>query len=50
MISAYTPNPVMVIIDVQPQELGLPTSAYTVVSEISSVRARAACTQLCESS
>ena len=34
MISAYTPNPVLVIIDVQPQELGLPTSAYAVVSEI----------------
>jgi hypothetical protein len=50
MISAYTPNPVMVIIDVQPQELGLPTSAYTGVSEISSVCALAACTRLCGSS
>ena len=66
MITTYTPEPVMVIIDVQacprgaapqapqaltpsarplrrvqPQELGLPTSAYTVVEEISAVRVRA---------
>ena len=62
MICAYTPSPVLVIIDVQvraahaaagdvvqwphalgvsqPQELGLPTSAYTVVGEVSSVCAR----------
>lgn len=38
MICNYSASPVLVIIDVQPQELGLPTSAYTVVEEIASVR------------
>ncbi len=36
MIRQYTPSPVLVIIDVQPQELGLPTSAYTCVEEVAS--------------
>eukprot|EP01133_Synstelium_polycarpum_P018393 gene18393-22012_t len=30
----YTPNPVMVIIDVQPKELGIPTKSYVTVEEI----------------
>ncbi|CAA6666439.1 unnamed protein product [Spirodela intermedia] len=30
----YVPNPVLVIIDVQPKELGLPTKAYCAVEEV----------------
>ncbi|KAM9983225.1 hypothetical protein ACTFIZ_005845 [Dictyostelium cf. discoideum] len=30
----YTPNPVMVIIDVAPKELGIPTKSYVTVEEI----------------
>eukprot|EP01100_Stratorugosa_tubuloviscum_P012160 TRINITY_DN562_c1_g2_i1.p1 TRINITY_DN562_c1_g2~~TRINITY_DN562_c1_g2_i1.p1 ORF type:complete len:297 (-),score=151.99 TRINITY_DN562_c1_g2_i1:159-1049(-) len=30
----YTPNPVLVVIDVRPQELGLPTKAYISVEEV----------------
>jgi len=30
----YTPNPVLVIIDVQPKELGIPTKAYISVEEV----------------
>jgi len=30
----YTPNPVFVIIDVQPKELGIPTKAYISVEEV----------------
>lgn len=34
-MAGYAPNPVLVVIDVQPLELGLPTSAYRVVQEVS---------------
>ncbi|EGC36696.1 26S proteasome non-ATPase regulatory subunit 7 [Dictyostelium purpureum] len=30
----YTPNPVMVIIEVQPKELGIPTKSYVTIEEI----------------
>ncbi|KAG4940690.1 hypothetical protein JHK87_044561 [Glycine soja] len=30
----YVPNPVLVIIDVEPKELGIPTKAYDVVEEV----------------
>lgn len=34
---SYVPNPVLVIIDVQPKELGLPTKAYCAVEEVKEV-------------
>ena len=34
LVRRYTPNPVMVIIDVKPKTLGLPTEAYHGVEEI----------------
>ncbi|MFQ6623297.1 hypothetical protein Gotur_002324 [Gossypium turneri] len=34
----YVPNPVLVIIDVQPKELGIPTKAYYDVEEVKEVR------------
>lgn len=34
----YTPNPLLVIIDVQPKESGVPTDAYFAVEEIKDVR------------
>ncbi|PWA62739.1 26S proteasome non-ATPase regulatory subunit 7 [Artemisia annua] len=30
----YVPNPVLVIIDVQPKELGIPTKAYYAIEEV----------------
>ncbi len=33
----YTPNPVLVIINVKPTEIGLPTKAYLTVEEVSKV-------------
>ena len=30
----YAPNPVLVIIDVQPKEIGIPTKAYYAVEEV----------------
>lgn len=35
---SYVPNPVLVIIDVQPKELGIPTKAYCTVEEVKEVR------------
>lgn len=35
--SSYVPNPVLVIIDVQPKELGIPTKAYCAVEEVKEV-------------
>ena len=35
---SYVPNPVLVIIDVQPKELGIPSKAYYVVEEVKEVR------------
>ena len=34
---SYVPNPVLVIIDVQPKELGIPTKAYYAVEEVKEV-------------
>ncbi|KAG2331714.1 hypothetical protein Bca4012_018729 [Brassica carinata] len=34
----YVPNPVLVIIDVQPKELGIPTKAYYAVEEVRYMR------------
>ncbi|CAI0443531.1 unnamed protein product [Linum tenue] len=34
LFSDYVPNPVLVIIDVQPVELGIPTKAYYAVEEV----------------
>jgi len=34
LIRRYTPHPVMVIIDVKPKELGIPTEAYHAVEEL----------------
>lgn len=34
LVRRYTPNPVMVIIDVKPKQLGIPTEAYLAVEEI----------------
>ena len=36
-IFSYVPNPVLVIIDVQPKELGIPTKAYYDVEEVKEV-------------
>lgn len=40
LFKRYTPNPLLVIIDVQPKEVGVPTDAYFAVEEIKDV-----CTQ-----
>ena len=37
MLCSYCPNPVMVIIDVEPKELGIPTKAYYAVEEVKEV-------------
>jgi hypothetical protein len=37
LICSYVPNPVLVIIDVQPKELGIPTKAYYAVEEVKEV-------------
>ncbi|KAL2939812.1 26S proteasome non-ATPase regulatory subunit 7-like protein A [Bienertia sinuspersici] len=34
LFTDYVPNPVLVIIDVQPEELGIPTKAYYAVEEV----------------
>ncbi|KAD3641568.1 hypothetical protein E3N88_30792 [Mikania micrantha] len=34
MLIIYVPNPVLVIIDVQPKELGIPTKAYYAIEEV----------------
>ncbi|KAJ6902248.1 hypothetical protein NC651_019891 [Populus alba x Populus x berolinensis] len=34
LFNNYVPNPVLVIIDVQPEELGIPTKAYYAVEEV----------------
>ena len=38
LFKRYTPNPLLVIIDVQPKEAGVPTDAYFAVEEIKDVR------------
>ena len=42
LFKRYTPNPLLVIIDVQPKEAGVPTDAYFAVEEIKDVRVLAA--------
>lgn len=37
LVFSYVPNPVLVIIDVQPKELGIPTKAYYDVEEVKEV-------------
>lgn len=37
LFKKYTPNPLLVIIDVQPKEVGVPTDAYFAVDEIKDV-------------
>ena len=37
LFKRYTPNPLLVIIDVQPKEIGVPTDAYFAVEEIRDV-------------
>ncbi len=37
LFKRYTPNPLLVIIDVQPKEAGVPTDAYFAVEEIKGV-------------
>lgn len=37
IICSYVPNPVLVIIDVEPKELGIPTKAYYAVEEVKEV-------------
>lgn len=37
LFKRYTPNPLLVIIDVQPKEVGVPTDAYFAVEEIKDV-------------
>ena len=39
LFKRYTPNPLLVIIDVQPKEVGVPTDAYFAVEEIKDVGA-----------
>ncbi|KAI5287728.1 proteasome regulatory particle subunit [Ascosphaera acerosa] len=40
LFKRYTPNPLLVIIDVQPREVGIPTDAYFAVEEIKTGRRR----------
>lgn len=40
LFKRYTPNPLLVIIDVQPKEVGVPTDAYFAVEEIKDVRSK----------
>lgn len=37
LFKRYTPNPLLVIVDVQPKESGVPTDAYFAVEEIKDV-------------
>jgi len=37
LFKRYTPNPLLVIIDVQPKDVGVPTDAYFAVEEIKDV-------------
>src|SRR6201995_4397274 len=40
LFKRYTPHPLLVIIDVQPKEVGVPTDAYFAVEEIKDVSLR----------
>ena len=37
LFKRYTPNPLLVIVDVQPKEVGVPTDAYFAIEEIKDV-------------
>lgn len=37
LFKRYTPNPLLVIVDVQPKDVGVPTDAYFAVEEIKDV-------------
>lgn len=47
LFKRYTPNPLLVIIDVQPKDVGVPTDAYFAVDEIKDVRWHQAQNILC---
>lgn len=38
LFKRYTPNPLLVIVDVHPREAGVPTDAYFAIEEIKDVR------------
>jgi 26S proteasome regulatory subunit N8 len=38
LFKRYTPNPVLVIVDVEPKDIGIPTDAYFAIEEIKDVR------------
>lgn len=37
LFKRYTPNPVLVIVDVEPKDIGIPTDAYFAIEEIKDV-------------
>lgn len=47
LFKRYTPNPLLVIIDVQPRDVGVPTDAYFAVEEIKDVRLAAFLRSVC---
>lgn len=47
LFKRYTPNPLLVIIDVQPKDVGVPTDAYFAVDEIKDVRLHRTSITLC---
>lgn len=47
LFKRYTPNPLLVIIDVQPKDVGVPTDAYFAVDEIKDVRLHPTLITLC---
>jgi hypothetical protein len=38
VVKRFTPNPILVIVEVAPKELGLPTEGYYAVDEIHDVK------------
>ncbi|CAH2054083.1 unnamed protein product [Thlaspi arvense] len=46
LFNGYVPNPVLVIIDVQPKELGIPTKAYYAVEEVKEVKHPPTCNHI----
>src|SRR5436190_24218584 len=38
LFKRYTPNPVLVIVDVEPKDIGIPTDAYFAIEEIKDVK------------
>ena len=40
LFKRYTPNPVLVIVDVKPKDIGIPTDAYFAIEEIKDVSMR----------